>query len=188
MVPKARPAAPLKMKMMKTKDLLQSALTSNQFLTQMTEILDRPAEEFVNDNVIEELWAIKAFEHAEIYFNLLSSIDPKILRLTKFDDVIYKNFREQFPDLKVGLLREEELKSAQAKENWRPFCENYKLDVEDYNYGTLFRLDSSKEYSESNSVVVPRVQFLALELARNREGFNDSIRENFKPKKLKTRS
>ena len=41
--------------------------------------------------------------------------------------------------MKVGLLREEELKSAQAKENWRPFCENYKLDVEDYNYGSIFK-------------------------------------------------
>ena len=41
--------------------------------------------------------------------------------------------------MKYPNIREEELKSAQAKENWRPFCENYKLDVEDYNYGSIFK-------------------------------------------------
>jgi len=149
--------------------------------------LDRPAEEFVNDSTIEELWAIKAFEHAEIYFNLISSIDPKILRLTKIDDDIYKDFRTQFPSLSVATINEDELKSTEAKACWRTFCENYKETVEDYNYATLIRLDSSKDYSEANSIIVPRVQFLALELARNKEGLNDSIRQNFKPKKLHAR-
>nr|CAG4637468.1 EOG090X0HAI [Ceriodaphnia reticulata]SVE73282.1 EOG090X0HAI [Ceriodaphnia reticulata] len=151
-------------------------------------VLERPADEFVNDTMIEELWAIKAFEHAEIYFNLLSSVDPKILRLTKLDDQLYKHFRETFPDLSVASVTEEKLKSAEAKELWRSFCEIYKDCVEDYNYATLIRLDSSKEYSEANSMIVPRVQFLAIELARNREGHNDLIRSNFKPKKLQSRS
>nr|CAG4642163.1 EOG090X0HAI [Eurycercus lamellatus] len=151
-------------------------------------VLDRPADEFVNDTMIEELWAIKAFEHAEIYFNLLSSVDPKILRLTKLDDQIYSNFRELFPDFSVASITQEVLKTAEAKECWRTFCENYKETVEDYNYATLIRLDSSKEYSEANSIIVPRVQFLAIELARNKEGYNDSIRINFKPKKLQSRS
>nr|CAG4649806.1 EOG090X0HAI [Scapholeberis mucronata]SVE93972.1 EOG090X0HAI [Scapholeberis mucronata] len=151
-------------------------------------VLDRPADEFVNDTMIEELWAIKAFEHAEIYFNLLSSVDPKILRLTKMDDEIYKLFRESFSELGVSLVTEDQLKSEAAKECWRTFCETFKDTVEDYNYATLIRLDSSKDYSEANSIIVPRVQFLAIELARNREGHNDSIRSNFKPKKLQTRS
>nr|CAG4651450.1 EOG090X0HAI [Simocephalus serrulatus]SVE94592.1 EOG090X0HAI [Simocephalus serrulatus] len=151
-------------------------------------VLERPGEEFVNDNMIEELWAMKAFEHAEIYFNLLSSVDPKVLRLTKLDDQLYKHFRETFPDLNVASVTEDQLKSAQAKECWRPFCDSYKDNVEDFNYATLIRLDSSKEYSEANSIIVPRVQFLAIELARNKEGHNDLIRSNFKPKKLATRS
>nr|CAH0108409.1 unnamed protein product [Daphnia galeata] len=151
-------------------------------------VLERPAEEFVNDGMIEELWAIKAFEHAEIYFNLLSSVDPKVLRLTKMDDQLYKHFRETFPELNVASVTEDELKSTDAKEVWRAFCEIYKETVEDYNYATLIRLNSAKEYCESNSMIVPRVQFLAIELARNKEGHNDLIRTNFKPKKLQTRS
>lgn len=34
------------------------------------DVLQRPAEEFDNDTVVEELWAMKAIEHAEIYFNV----------------------------------------------------------------------------------------------------------------------
>nr|SVE70773.1 EOG090X0HAI [Daphnia similis]SVE71402.1 EOG090X0HAI [Daphnia similis]SVE72035.1 EOG090X0HAI [Daphnia similis]SVE72662.1 EOG090X0HAI [Daphnia similis] len=151
-------------------------------------VLERPAEEFVNDSMIEELWAIKAFEHAEIYFNLLSSVDPKLLRLTKHDDQLYKHFRETFPDLNVATVTEDQLKSAEAKDVWRSFCEIYKESVEDYNYATLIRLNAAQEYSEANSMIVPRVQFLAIELARSREGHNDMIRFNFKPKKLQTRS
>lgn len=44
------------------------------------------------------------------------------------------------------------------------------------------RIDSSDEYSESNSILVTRIQFLCIEIARNREGHNDNIRNNFKPK------
>lgn len=33
-------------------------------------MLSRPAEEFGNDPSLETMWAIKAYEHAEIYFNV----------------------------------------------------------------------------------------------------------------------
>nr|CAG4635165.1 EOG090X0HAI [Alona affinis] len=151
-------------------------------------VLGRPAEEFVNDSMVEELWAIKAFEHAEIYFNLLSSVDPRILRLTKIDNDIYKHFRETFPKMDVATFSQDEIKTPEAKETWRTFCETYKETVTDYNYATLIRLDSTKEYSEANSIVVPRVQFLAIEVSRNKEGNNDSIRTNFKPKNRQIRS
>lgn len=34
------------------------------------DVLNRPAEEFGNDESVETMWAMKAFEHAEIYFNV----------------------------------------------------------------------------------------------------------------------
>lgn len=140
--------------------------------------MNRPAEEFGNDNLLEELWAKKAFEHAELHFNLLRSVDTKLLKLTPFDDVIYKAFREEFPDLKIDVLDEEELKSPSAKMKWRNFIERFnKLD--DFSYGTLIRTDASKDFSPENSIFVVRVQFLAIECARNKEGFNDCIRKKF---------
>lgn len=65
-------------------------------------------------------------------------------------------------------------------QEWREFCEKFKELIEDYNFGTLIRADCSDEYSEKNSFIVPRVMFHALEIARNREGYNDQIRPKFK--------
>merc|ERR1712111_148687 len=56
-------------------------------------------------------------------------------------------------------------------------------DVEDYSLGCLLRLDSSKDYSEENTALAIKIQFFAIEIARNREGHNDSLRSNFKPTK-----
>lgn len=86
--------------------------------------------------------------------------------------------------MKVDKLNEDELKSAEGKQTWRPFCEKFKETVEDYSFGTLVRADCNDEYSQENSILLTRIQFYAIELARNREGFNDQIRQKFKPKKL----
>lgn len=34
------------------------------------DVLSRPAEEFGNDETLEHLWAAKAMEHSDIYFNV----------------------------------------------------------------------------------------------------------------------
>ncbi|XP_046663340.1 protein PBDC1 isoform X1 [Homalodisca vitripennis] len=151
-------------------------------------VLSRPAEEFENDPTVEAMWAIKAYEHAEIYFNILCSVDPRLLRLTPNDDAIYKAFRDEFPNMDVKVLNEDEMKSAEGKEKWRPFCEKFKNCVEDYSFGTLIRLDSDGEYTEANSILTTRIQFFAVELARNREGYNDGIRTKYKPGKTEQKS
>lgn len=114
----------------------------------------------------------------ELHFNLLCSVDPRALKLTPFDEVIYKTFREDFPDLKIDQLDEEELKSASSKTKWRSFIEKFDK-LEDFSFGTLIRADASKDFSPENSIFVVRVQFLAIEIARNREGCNDHIRKNY---------
>ncbi|KAH8350344.1 hypothetical protein KR067_000375, partial [Drosophila pandora] len=143
-------------------------------------LLSRPAEEFGNDTLVEEMWAAKALEHAEVHFNLLTSVDPSQLKLTPYDDQIYATFRQDFPDLKVGLLSDDILKSAVEKLKWRQFAEKFNK-MEDYSYGTLMRADASKEFSPDNSIFVFRVQFLAIEIARNREGLNDEVHKKHRP-------
>uniref|UniRef100_A0A8C3R8X2 Polysaccharide biosynthesis domain containing 1 n=1 Tax=Cyanoderma ruficeps TaxID=181631 RepID=A0A8C3R8X2_9PASS len=101
---------------------------------------------------VELAWAMKAHQHAQVYFNLISSVDPKFLKLTQVDDRIYEEFRGTFRDLRVDLLDPEELKSEPAKAKWRPFCLAFEGLVEDFNYGTLLRLDSRREYSEENTI------------------------------------
>ncbi|XP_061589498.1 protein PBDC1 [Cololabis saira] len=137
--------------------------------------LSLPAEAYGNDPRLEAMWAMKATKHAEVYFNLISSVDPKFLKLTELDEQIYSSFREAFKDLDVKQLKEDDLKSAQAKERWRPFCNQFEGLVEDFNYGTLLRLSSEEDYTEQNTIFATRVQFFAIEIARNREGSNEGV-------------
>ncbi len=51
-----------------------------------------------------------------LYFQLLTAVDPKFLKLTQMDDIIYVAFRNEFRDLKVDILVEEHLKNKDAKE------------------------------------------------------------------------
>ncbi|XP_017001896.1 protein PBDC1 [Drosophila takahashii] len=143
-------------------------------------LLSRPADEFGNDSLVEEMWASKALEHAEVHFNLITSIHPSQLKLTPYDDQIYATFRQDFPDLQVGRLTDDILKSATEKLRWRQFAEKFNK-MDDYSYGTLMRADASKEFSPDNSIFVFRVQFLAIEIARNREGLNDEVYKTYKP-------
>ena len=69
---------------------------------------------------------------SNLFLQILCSVDPRqIPRLSPCDDDIYAKFRESFPDLKVGALKEADLKSESAKKEWREFCEGFK-HVEDY--------------------------------------------------------
>lgn len=144
--------------------------------------LSLPAESYGNDPDIEMAWAIRAMQHAEVYYKLISSVDPQFLKLTKVDDQIYSEFRENFEKLRVDVLDPEELKSESAKEKWRPFCLKFEGIVEDYNYGTLLRLDCSQGYTEENTIFAPRIQFFAIEIARNREGYNKAVSVNVQDK------
>lgn len=52
----------------------------------------------------------------DLCLQLISSVDPKFLKLTKLDDKIYSLFRETFKDLDIKQLKEGDLKSDKAKE------------------------------------------------------------------------
>jgi len=136
--------------------------------------LQRPAEEYVNDANVEAMWAMKAADDSEVHFNLLCSADPKLLKLCKWDDWIYAKFRTRFPEFPIDEIEVDGLKSSVAKEKWRTFCEEMK-SLEDFSFATLLRLNARGEYSDENTILVTRVQFLAIEIARNREGLNDFV-------------
>lgn len=134
---------------------------------------------FSNKEDVELQWAMKAYQHAETYFNLICSVDPKFLKLTQLDDEIYTVFRQDFPDLQVDVLNEAEMKTD-LKEKWRLFCSKFENKVKDFNFGTLIRLNSQEAFTETNSMFVVRIQFLAIEIARNREGYNNGLSRKFK--------
>ena len=72
------------------------------------------------------------------------------------------------------------LQNKEGKEKWREWCEQYKETVQDYNFGSLLRLDPAEDYTEKNTCFALRVQYLAIEIARNKEGKNATIVEKNK--------
>ncbi|EJD01794.1 DUF757-domain-containing protein [Fomitiporia mediterranea MF3/22] len=132
---------------------------------------------------IEKQFAVKAVEHAQVYWNLLEKVQPRELRLTKIDDEIFNDLSEKFPELVKepydGLIKlnEEWMKSPDGKKRWREFIEAYNDKVKDYNFGSLIRTDCRDEYGEKNTIFVTRMQFCAIEIARNRLGLNDAAHE-----------
>ena len=45
----------------------------------------------------------------------MCAVDPAFLKLTQKDDEIYTKFRENFPDLKVDIVEEEQMKTPEEK-------------------------------------------------------------------------
>ncbi|KAG8798748.1 hypothetical protein FRC16_006600 [Serendipita sp. 398] len=141
---------------------------------------------------IEKQFAVKAVEHAQTYWNLLEAVPPSSLKLTRLDDEIHEHFSQDFPELienpqKIKMLDEEWMKDPTGKERWRKFISAYEKRVDDYNFGSLIRTNSSGEYSETNSIFVTRMQFYAIEIARNRLGFNDDIYAEAQKEKAKAK-
>ncbi|KAF9573768.1 hypothetical protein EC968_008047 [Mortierella alpina] len=133
------------------------------------------ADELEQLQEIEKQWAVKAMHHAETYFSLLEAMDGSKLKLTKIDDEIYVDFMSTFgTDIKIDVLDEaKDFKSPEMKEKWRNFINRYEGGkVTDYNFGSLLRIDASQGYTENNTMFVTRMQFLTIEIARNRAGLN----------------
>lgn len=122
--------------------------------------------------------------HAQIYWNLLSTQPGSTLKLTKHDDAILTHLALVFPDFDATKeVDEDEMKNKSGKAKWRDFMEHYKEIVPDYNFGTLVRRSSGVEYGEKDTMFVPRMQFYALEIARNRKGLNDWVFEQAQKEK-----
>uniref|UniRef100_A0A8H7XRE2 Polysaccharide biosynthesis domain-containing protein n=1 Tax=Psilocybe cubensis TaxID=181762 RepID=A0A8H7XRE2_PSICU len=128
-------------------------------------------------------FAVKAVEQAQTYWNLLEKVNPKDLKLTKYDDEIFDHLMATFPELnqepyeKLVKIDEDWMKSKDGKNRWRTFIESYKDKVKDYNFGSLIRTDARDEYGESNTIFVTRIQFYAYEIARNRLGLNEKAHQ-----------
>jgi len=137
---------------------------------------------------IEKQFAVVAVEHAQVYWNLLESVQPRSLKLTPIDDEIFNHLSEAFPEMVTepyaGLkkLDEDMMKNAEGKKRWRDFINIYETKVKDFNFGALIRTDAEDEYAQNNSIFVTRMQFYAVEIARNRLGINDVI--HVKAKKM----
>ncbi|KAG2340411.1 DUF757-domain-containing protein [Suillus weaverae] len=133
---------------------------------------------------IEKQFAVKAVEHAQTYWNLLEKVPPRALKLTKLDDEIYEHTMSAFPEFN----EEDHAQLVKLDEDWLKSEIGKKKKVKDYNFGSLIRTDARQEYGETNTIFVTRIQFYAIEIARNRLGLNDGAHEIAKADAEKERS
>lgn len=140
-------------------------------------------EKAENMEEIEMQFAVKAVHQAETYWSLLEKVPGSQLRLTKYDDDIFNKLLLDFPEFKeksaAASINEDEMKSSQGKAKWRSFIESFS-DIEEFNFGTLLRLKADQEYGQDTTMFAVRMQFYAIEIARNRYGLNDWIYESAK--------
>ncbi|KAK5111138.1 hypothetical protein LTR62_005337 [Meristemomyces frigidus] len=135
-------------------------------------------EETDNYEEIEKQFAVKVVEHMSTYWAILEKMPGSKLRLTKMDDDILEHFNRHFPDFDLkATIVEDEMKSKTGKEHWRTFIMEYEHKVEDYNFGTMLRANPTWEYGEKETIFAVRMQFYAIEIARNRAGLNDWVYE-----------
>ncbi|KAG7005639.1 hypothetical protein G7Y79_00018g044460 [Physcia stellaris] len=139
-------------------------------------------EQTQNFEDMEKQFAVKAVQHMSTYWSLLERIRGSKLRLTKLDDEIYNHFKSAFPDFDPRTtIDEDKMKSKEGKAKWREFMMAYEKTIDDYNFGTMLRSNPKFEYGEKETIFAMRMQFYAIEIARNREGLNDWIYEREHP-------
>ncbi|BCS01044.1 polysaccharide biosynthesis domain-containing protein [Aspergillus luchuensis] len=127
---------------------------------------------------MEKQFAVKAVEHLMTYWSILEKVPGSKLRLTKMDDEILESFQKEFPDFDPAeTLDEDKMKSKEGKEKWRNWINQYEKIIEDFNFGTMLRASPKVEYDRDTTIFAMRMQFYAIEIARNRAGLNDWIYE-----------
>ncbi|PIG82364.1 ABC a-pheromone efflux pump AtrD [Aspergillus arachidicola] len=127
---------------------------------------------------MEKQFAVKAVEHLMTYWSILERVPGSKLRLTKMDDQILESFMKEFPDFDpAATLNEEDMKSKEGKEKWRNWMKQYEKTIDDFNFGTMLRSNPKFEYDQETTIFAVRMQFYAVEIARNRAGLNDWIYE-----------
>ncbi|KAK4225425.1 putative polysaccharide biosynthesis protein [Podospora fimiseda] len=142
------------------------------------------AENADNFEDIEKQFAVKCVQHMETYWSILEKVKGSALRLTKIDDDIIEHLKKDFPEFDpAATIDENEMKSKSGKERWRNFMMAYEKKVDDYNFGTMLRTNAKFEYGQKETIFVPRMQFYAVEIARNRAGLNDWIYEEAQKQK-----
>ncbi|CAI7635820.1 polysaccharide biosynthesis protein [Penicillium manginii] len=135
-------------------------------------------EEAENFEDMEKQFAVKAVEHLMTYWAILEKVKGSQLRLTKMDDLIYVSFMKEFPDFNPAApLDEDAMKSKAGKEKWRNWVNQFEKEVEDFNFGTMIRSRPDVEYDQDTTIFGLRMQFYAIEIARNRAGLNDWVYE-----------
>lgn len=89
----------------------------------------------------------------QTYWSILEKIKGSSLRLTKMDDDIYNHLKEAFPKFDpAATIDENDMKGTTGKKLWRDFMMKYEKKIDDYNFGTMVRINPNVEYEEKTTI------------------------------------
>ena len=138
-----------------------------------------PAE-IENDPGMEERGIFDAIVYAEAHWtkltapSLASPADLVLTESAEMDKRLVRSFRGEFgASFDIANVTLASLKAKGVREKWRSFLEAVGAAVPLYHMMTLLRHNAKLGYTSDNTILVPRVQFLMIEGARNAEGVND---------------
>ncbi len=94
-----------------------------------------------------------AVQHMTTYWAILEKVRGSSLRLTKLDNEIYEHLKKDFPEFDpAATINEDEMKSKTGKERWRKFMMAYEKKIDDYNFGTIMRLNPKWENGQVETI------------------------------------
>merc|ERR1711879_623118 len=135
------------------------------------------------DEIVDQKEWERIYKAANVHMNLLAGIKPSMLKFTQHDDEIYKEFRKEFPEFDVKMIDPDTWKTDEQKKKWESFTNHFENLVADLKQSTLLRLTVFGGYNENNTTLAPRIEFLAIEIARNREKDNDKLHDMIQEQK-----
>ena len=136
--------------------------------------------EIENDAGMEERGIFDAIVYAESHWTKLTSpslaspADLVMSESAEMDVRLMRSFRGEFgSSFNIACVSVASLKEKKVRVKWRSFLEAVGAVVPLYHMMTLLRLDARLGYTDGNTILVPRVQYLMIEAARNLEGVNN---------------
>ena len=119
--------------------------------------------------------AFCALHRSQLVARGVHSSQPLVITTSVADDArLLLKFRSAFPLLDVAELCDDDLKEGRAQEDWRRFLEKESTGAEEL---TLLRCKSAGSYTDENMMLVPRLQFMCIEVAREAEGLGPAASE-----------
>ena len=141
----------------------------------MAEVQEEEEDDLDLDRGIFAAIAFCALHRSRLVARGAHSSEPLVLTASAADDAeLLLKFRGAFPLLDVAELCEADLKEGRAQDDWRRFLEVESTGAEEL---TMLRCESNGGYTDENMMLVPRLQFMCIEVAREIEGLGAAASE-----------
>ena len=159
-------------------DVLVASSSLVEHLTARTHSIERPTTQLnslspslVTHTVSHTMSFLQGCADATVFANTQHALRDRQERVftsdVALDMEILQSFRQHFPRVSLRKLNSKSVKKAGV---WEDMLEQYGPRIPDPTLGTVLRLDADGDFCKHNIVLVLRLIWLAIEIARHVEG------------------